>query len=72
MAAKTNMAGKKAARKVAGEGKLATYGITRYVPRNARDRIRQSDDMGKSLSADRLRPVRTVANPGQGARGDRD
>ena len=51
MAAKTNMAGKKAARKVAGEGKLATYGITRYVPRNARDQIRQSDDMGKSLSA---------------------
>ena len=43
----------------------------RFVRRSAGGQFKESDDVGRSLSADRKRKARTVAKPGQGDRGDR-
>jgi hypothetical protein len=43
----------------------------RYVRRGARGRFKESDDVGRSLAADRRTTARTVAKPGQGDKGDR-
>ena len=43
----------------------------RYVTRNAEGRFMESDDVGRSLSADRRRKAKTKAAKGQGDRGDR-
>ena len=43
----------------------------RYVRRDAKGRIKESDDQGKSLSADRRKKAMTVSKAGQGDRGDR-
>ena len=45
-------------------------GDARYVRRDAKGRIKESDDMGKSLAADRRVKAKTTAKPGQGDRGD--
>ena len=50
---------------------IAPRGDKRYVRRDAKGRIKESDDQGRSLSADRRRKAKTVAKPGQGDRGDR-
>ena len=42
----------------------------RYVLRDEGGRIRESDDVGRSLSQDRKRKAQKVAKPGQGDRGD--
>jgi hypothetical protein len=42
----------------------------RYVRRDEGGRIRESDDVGRSLSQDRKRKAQKVAKPGQGDRGD--
>lgn len=42
----------------------------RYVRRDERGRFKESDDVGRSLSADRRQAAKTKANPGQGDRGD--
>jgi hypothetical protein len=63
---------KSAERKATGKRELiAPRGDNRYVRRDAKGRIRESDDVGRSLSADRRRKAKTVAKPGQGDRGDR-
>jgi hypothetical protein len=43
----------------------------RYVRRDAQGRFTESDDVGRSLSADRKRHAKTASKPGQGDRGDR-
>lgn len=43
----------------------------RYVRRDAQGRFTESDDVGRSLAADRRRPAKTKAKKGQGDRGDR-
>ena len=43
----------------------------RYVRRDAKGRIKESDDQGKSLAADRRTKAKTVSKAGQGDRGDR-
>ena len=46
-------------------------GDKRYVRRDARGRIKESDEVGRSLSADRRRKSKTRAKRGQGDKGDR-
>jgi hypothetical protein len=43
----------------------------RYVRRDKEGRFKESDDVGRSLSADRRRKAKTKARPGHGDRGDR-
>jgi hypothetical protein len=43
----------------------------RYVRRDAKGQFKESDDVSRSLSADRRRRAKTKAKPGQGDRGDR-
>ena len=43
----------------------------RYVRRDERGRFEESDDVGRSLSADRRRHAEHEAPKGQGDRGDR-
>ena len=50
---------------------IAPRGDKRYVRRDAKGRIKESDDVSRSLSQDRQRKAKTVAKPGQGDRGDR-
>lgn len=42
----------------------------RYVRRDEKGHFKESDDVGKSLSADRRKTAKTVAKTGQGDRGD--
>jgi hypothetical protein len=43
----------------------------RYVRRDTKGRFNESDDVGRSLSADRRRHAKTVSKSGQGDKGDR-
>jgi hypothetical protein len=43
----------------------------RFVRRGAKGRFKESDDVGKSLAADRRKKVKTKVKSGQGDRGDR-
>jgi hypothetical protein len=42
----------------------------RYVRRDEEGRFKESDDVGRSLAADRRQKAKTEAKPGQGDRGD--
>jgi hypothetical protein len=42
----------------------------RYVRRNVKGQFKESDDVGKSLAADRRRKAKTTVPKGQGDRGD--
>ena len=42
----------------------------RYVRRDGAGRFTESDDVGKSLAADRRAKAKSEAKPGQGDRGD--
>jgi hypothetical protein len=46
-------------------------GDARYIRRDEKGRIKESDDVGRSLQADRRTKARTVAKSGQGDKGDR-
>ena len=46
-------------------------GDKRYVRRDAKGRIKESDDVGRSLSQDRRTQAKKAAKAGQGDRGDR-
>ena len=50
---------------------IAPRGDKRYIRRDAKGRIRESDDAGRSLSADRRRKARTTVKSGMGDRADR-
>jgi hypothetical protein len=43
----------------------------RYVRRDPKGQFKESDDVSRSLSADRRRPAKTQSKAGQGDRGDR-
>jgi hypothetical protein len=43
----------------------------RYVRRDEKGRFTESDDVGRSLAADRRQTARTKSSDGQGDRGDR-
>lgn len=43
----------------------------RYVRRGERGRFQESDDVGRSLSADRRKQAKATAKKGEGDRGDR-
>ena len=46
-------------------------GDKRYVRRDDQGRIKESDDVSRSLSQDQRTSAKTVSKPGQGDRGDR-
>ena len=46
-------------------------GDKRYIRRDAKGRIKESDDVGRSLAADRRRKSKTTSKRGQGDKGDR-
>jgi hypothetical protein len=50
---------------------IAPRGDKRYIRRDAKGRIEESDDVSRSLSQDRRRKAKTPAKAGQGDRGDR-
>jgi hypothetical protein len=58
-------------RKAGARELIAPRGDKRYIRRDARGRIKESDDVGRSLSQDQRRKAETVAKAGQGDRGDR-
>jgi hypothetical protein len=63
---------KRAAKKSAAKRQLiAPRGDKRYIRRDAKGRIKESDDVSRSLSQDRRRKAKTAAKSGQGDRGDR-
>lgn len=45
-------------------------GDKRYVRRDEKGQFSESDDVGRSLAADRRKSAKTVVKPGQGDRGD--
>ena len=64
---------KKSAKKVSSKRELITprKGDSRYIRRDAKGRIKESDDVGRSLKQDRARKAKTKVKSGQGDRGDR-
>ncbi|MBY5518085.1 hypothetical protein [Rhizobium leguminosarum] len=44
----------------------------RYVRRNRQGQFKESDDVGRSLAADRRQTAKTKAKVGDGDRGDRN
>jgi hypothetical protein len=46
-------------------------GDKRYVRRDPEGRFKESDDVGRSLAADRRTKAKTEVKPGQGDKGDR-
>jgi hypothetical protein len=64
---------KRAAKQPAAKRELiAPRGDKRYIRRDPRGRIKESDDLSRSLSQDRRRKAKKAAKPGQGDRGDRN
>jgi hypothetical protein len=50
---------------------IAPKGNKRYVRRDAKGRFKESDDVGRSLAADRRTKAKTMVKKGEGDRGDR-
>jgi hypothetical protein len=46
-------------------------GDKRYVRRDEKGQFKESDDVGRSLAADRRQKAKTKSKPGQGDKGDR-
>ena len=60
------------ARKKAAKRELIDTGTDkRFVRRRGDGTFKESDDVGRSLAADRRRKSKTASKPGQGDRGDR-
>jgi len=49
---------------------IAPRGDKRYIRRDEMGRIKESDDVGRSLAQDVRKAAKTVAKPGQGDKGD--
>jgi len=70
--AKRKVATKPTSRKRAAKRELIDTGRDkRFVRRAAAGRFKESDDVGKSLAADRRKKARTKVKSGQGDKGDR-
>jgi hypothetical protein len=62
---------KSAKKKSSGKRELiAPRGDKRYIKRDARGRISESDDQGRSLSQDRKKKAKKKVAPGYGDQGD--
>ena len=59
------------AKKQRGRELINTGTDKRYVRRDEKGRFKESDDVGRSLAADRRQHAKTRAPKGQGDRGDR-
>jgi hypothetical protein len=59
------------AKKAAKRELIAPKGDKRFIRRRADGTIKESDDIGRSLSADRRQRAKTKASKGQGDRGGR-
>jgi hypothetical protein len=61
-----------ATRKTTGKRELIepNPGDKRFVRRDAQGQFSQSDDVGRSLAADRRQKAKTTVKSGQGDRGD--
>jgi hypothetical protein len=71
-AKKTAVAKKTGGRKKAAKRELIdTRKDKRFVRRGAAGKFKESDDVGKSLSADRRKKAKTKVKSGQGDKGDR-
>jgi hypothetical protein len=46
-------------------------GDKRYIRRDEKGRIKESDDVSRSLSQDQKREAKTASKPGHGDQGDR-
>jgi hypothetical protein len=69
---KKTTAKKTASRKKAAKRELIDTGADkRFVRRGARGKFKESDDVGKSLTADRRKKAKTKVKSGQGDKGDR-
>jgi hypothetical protein len=63
---------KSTAKRGTGKRQLINTGTDkRFVRRRGDGTFKESDDVSRSLSADRRRKAKTKAKPGQGDRGDR-
>lgn len=61
-----------ARRKTAAKRELIDTGTDkRFVRRGAAGKFKESDDVGKSLAADRRKKAKTKVKSGQGDKGDR-
>ena len=70
--AKKSGAKKSGARKVSSKRELITLrSDSRYIRRDAKGRIKESDDASRSLKQDRARKAKTKVKSGQGDRRDR-
>jgi hypothetical protein len=68
------MAGKKSPRRKKASSKrtrIAPRGDSRFVRRDSKGRIKESDDVGRSLQTDRRKRAKKKAGSGQGDKGDR-
>jgi hypothetical protein len=60
------------AKRASGKRELIDTGTDkRFVRRGPQGQFKESDDVGRSLAADRRTKAKTTAKPGQGDRGDR-
>jgi hypothetical protein len=63
---------KKTGKRASGKRELIKpKGDARYIRRDAKGRIRESDDVGRSLKQDRARKAKKKVKSGYGDRGDR-
>ena len=70
--AKESAAKKTAGRRKAAKRELINTGTDkRFVRRGAAGKFKESDDVGKSLSADRRKKAKAKVKSGQGDKGDR-
>jgi hypothetical protein len=72
--AKRKTAGQKTAKRK-GPAKrelISPQGDARYIRRNAKGRIKESDDGGRPLNADRRTKAQRTVKSGQGDKGDRE
>jgi hypothetical protein len=49
---------------------ISPKGDKRFVRRGAKGQFKESDDVGRSLAADRRTKAKTIAKKGEGDRGD--
>ena len=71
-AAKGSAAEKSTSKRSAAKRELiSTRTDKRYVRRGAKGQFAESDDVGKSLAADRRKKAKTKVKAGQGDKGDR-
>jgi hypothetical protein len=70
--AKKRTGSKSGTRRPAARRELINTGTDkRFVRRGAGGKFKESDDVGRSLTADRRRKAKTKAKRGQGDKGDR-